>query len=230
MSISVPNQQAAATEPLIIPDEAIRLRILANSDSEEDQEVKRAIRDAVNEEIAKWVGDLRSIEEAREVILSHLPEVEKIAREEMDARNMDYSVNVDFGHVQFPAKLYGQFLYPAGSYEAILVTLGEGQGANWWCVLFPPLCFLDFSNSMAVSPGFEGEEHAAPQPGAVEQAASEQPDTVQSETENTGTPGNQMPGKDTQPARTKEGQLYLEEPEEQVEVKFFIAELLEKWL
>ena len=61
------------------------------------------------------------------------------------------SVNVDFGQAEFPTKLYGQYLYPAGDYEAMIITLGEGEGANWWCVLFPPLCFLDFSNGTAVS-------------------------------------------------------------------------------
>ena len=63
---------------------------------------------------------------------------------------------MEFGKVQFPTKLYGEFLYPAGEYQAILITLGEGTGANWWCVLYPPLCFLDFSNGVAVqSDGFE---------------------------------------------------------------------------
>ena len=70
-------------------------------------------------------------------------------------------MNVKFGKVQFPTKLYGQFLYPAGEYQAILITLGSGEGANWWCVLYPPLCFLDFSNGVAVSDGFEEKKAKA---------------------------------------------------------------------
>jgi stage II sporulation protein R len=72
-------------------------------------------------------------------------------------------VKVDFGQAEFPTKLYGQYLYPAGEYEAVIITLGEGDGANWWCVLFPPLCFLDFSNGTAVSqsPIVEDEEEGS---------------------------------------------------------------------
>jgi stage II sporulation protein R len=142
--------QTSSLQPVVIPDEAIRLRILANSDSPEDQQLKRKVRDAVNAEITKWVKDLTSIEEARNVIQSHLKEIEQIAKEVTIKENKKQSVKVEFGKVQFPTKFYGQYLYPAGEYEAILITLGEGNGANWWCVLFPPLCFLDFSNSEAV--------------------------------------------------------------------------------
>ena len=68
----------------------------------------------------------------------------------LDEENKQQSYSVDFDNVSFPTKLYGNFIYPAGEYEAILISLGEAKGANWWCVLFPPLCFLDFSNSEAV--------------------------------------------------------------------------------
>ncbi|WP_078414967.1 stage II sporulation protein R [Priestia abyssalis] len=141
---------AKANEPVVIPDEAIRLRILANSDSDEDQALKREIRDRVNEEINQWVADLTSVEAARELIKSRLPIIQGIAEEVVKEKQAGQEVQVDFGTVRFPTKLYGQFLYPAGEYEAILITLGKGEGANWWCVLFPPLCFLDFSNGEAV--------------------------------------------------------------------------------
>lgn len=141
---------AKENEPIVIPDEAIRLRILANSDSDEDQALKREVRDRVNEEINQWVADLTSIEDARELIKSRLPVIQGIAEEVVKEKQAGQEVQVDFGTVRFPTKLYGQFLYPAGEYEAILITLGKGEGANWWCVLFPPLCFLDFSNGEAV--------------------------------------------------------------------------------
>ncbi|MEC1259260.1 stage II sporulation protein R [Bacillus swezeyi] len=142
--------QSSGGEPAVIPDEAIRLRILANSDSESDQNLKRKIRDEVNQEITKWVEDLTSMKEARQVIRSKLPEIKKIAKDAMKRENASQSVDVNFDKVSFPTKLYGNMVYPAGEYEAVLITLGEGEGANWWCVLFPPLCFLDFSNGEAV--------------------------------------------------------------------------------
>lgn len=140
----------SAEEPVVIPEEAIRLRILANSDSDEDQSLKRKIRDEVNKEITQWVAKLTSVEEARKLIQSRLPEIEKIVERVLDEENKQQSYSVDFDNVSFPTKLYGNFIYPAGEYEAILISLGEAKGANWWCVLFPPLCFLDFSNSEAV--------------------------------------------------------------------------------
>ncbi|WP_188456887.1 stage II sporulation protein R [Virgibacillus oceani] len=136
----------------VIPDEAIRLRILANSDKDEDQRIKRIVRDEVNESITKWVKDIADINEARKVIQAQLPEIKQIVASTLGRENVDSEFQVEYGkNVSFPAKLYGSFLYPAGEYEAVLITLGKGKGANWWCVLFPPLCFLDFSNGTSVA-------------------------------------------------------------------------------
>jgi stage II sporulation protein R len=139
-----------ALETTVIPDEAIRLRILANSDSEKDQEVKRHIRDLVNAEIAVWVEDYKSIDLARDEISRHLPEIKEIVAAELAARGIQQSFSVELNKVAFPTKMYGDYIYPAGNYEAVLITLGEGMGANWWCVLFPPLCFLDIDSGQAV--------------------------------------------------------------------------------
>jgi stage II sporulation protein R len=156
LSLYIPKQEIVAQEPMVIPQEAIRLRILANSDLEKDQNVKRLVRDEVNKEITEWVGSLTSQEEAKNIIKAGLPELQKIAEDVVAAEGLNQNVEIDFGKVQFPTKLYGQYLYPAGEYEAVLITLGKGEGANWWCVLYPPLCFLDFSTGNAVrSPGFE---------------------------------------------------------------------------
>jgi stage II sporulation protein R len=160
LSLYMPKTEAAAKESIVIPGEAIRLRILANSDFEEDQAIKRKVRDAVNAQITLWVQDLTSMEKARTVIKAKLPEIQAISEQVVQEQRSNQSVNVEFGKVQFPTKLYGQFLYPAGEYQAILITLGSGEGANWWCVLYPPLCFLDFSNGVAVSDGFEEEKKA----------------------------------------------------------------------
>lgn len=133
-----------------IPDQAIRLRILANSDRVEDQRLKRQVRDEVIKEMETWVRKPRTIEEARQVIKQHLPRFEQIAEETVARHGFSYPVQVDFGLVPFPTKLYGDKVYPAGNYEALRITLGEGKGDNWWCVLFPPLCFVDMSNGDAV--------------------------------------------------------------------------------
>ncbi|WP_214480882.1 stage II sporulation protein R [Bacillus sp. SM2101] len=139
-----------ANDTVIIPDEAIRLRILANSDSSEDQALKRLIRDKVNEQITLWVEELTSIEEARKLINTRVHMIEQIVESVLSNQGSKQNASVEFDEVSFPTKLYGNYLYPAGEYEAILITLGDGAGANWWCVLFPPLCFLDFSNGEAV--------------------------------------------------------------------------------
>ncbi|MCR8850014.1 stage II sporulation protein R [Rossellomorea sp. SC111] len=162
LSLYIPKQEMAAQETMVIPEEAIRLRILANSDLDGDQNVKRLVRDEVNKEITKWVSTLTSQDEAKAVIKEGLPQLQKIAEDVVAAEGMDQSVKVEFGKVDFPTKLYGQYLYPAGEYEAVLITLGKGEGANWWCVLYPPLCFLDFSTGNAVrSTGFETKVQAS---------------------------------------------------------------------
>ena len=153
LSLYIPKNEVTAKEAVTIPGDAIRLRILANSDLKSDQDLKIKVRDAVNAKITGWVQDLTSKDEAKKAIQTHLPELKATAEETVKREGSNQAVKVEFGKVQFPTKLYGEFLYPAGTYEALLITLGEGKGANWWCVLFPPLCFLDFSNSTAVSAG-----------------------------------------------------------------------------
>ncbi len=134
----------------VIPEDAIRLRILANSNSEEDQKIKRKIRDHVKENMDGWVQGMNSADEAHAVIESHLDEVEQIVADEMAKSGLNQSVDVRLGKADFPTKLYGDYLYPAGEYEALIITLGAAEGNNWWCVLYPPLCFLDFNSGTAV--------------------------------------------------------------------------------
>ncbi|WP_176215089.1 stage II sporulation protein R [Cytobacillus gottheilii] len=205
-SLYIPQTEVTADEELVIPSEAIRLRILANSDSEADQNVKRMVRDAVNEKITEWVSDLTSVEESRKLLQSRLPEIQAIAERVVEEQNVPQSVKAEFGSVEFPTKLYGQFLYPAGEYEAILITLGDGDGANWWCVLFPPLCFLDFSNGVAVGEGFEEDAKEA----SAEEVKPEQ--KIEKEEK-----------------KEQEEPVYTgEKDEEEVEVKFFLVEIWNK--
>lgn len=200
LSLYIPKNEVTANEAIVIPNEAIRLRILANSDLEVDQELKREVRDEVNAAITEWVAELTSVEAARDLIQSRLPEIKAIAEEVLEKNGSDQSVKTDFGKVEFPTKLYGEFLYPAGEYEAVLITLGAGEGANWWCVLFPPLCFLDFSNSVAVKEGVDEQEE--------KEAKVEEKAKVQS---------------DKEPVFVEENK-----DEQEVEVKFFLVELWDK--
>lgn len=144
----------AAVAEVSIPQESIRLRILANSDGTGDQLVKRQIRDQVVEQINQWVAGLedpQSLEQARALIQSHLPELNDLVGGELAQRGIDYSYTVELGTVPFPTKMYGGRVYPAGEYEALRVTLGAGKGQNWWCVLFPPLCFIDAGSGDAAT-------------------------------------------------------------------------------
>jgi stage II sporulation protein R len=210
LNLYMPKTEAVAKDSIVIPAEAIRLRILANSDSAQDQEIKRKVRDAVNAQITLWVQDLTSLDKAKNVLTSKLPEVQAIAEQVVKEQGSTQSVNVEFGKVQFPTKLYGEFLYPAGEYQAILITLGEGTGANWWCVLYPPLCFLDFSNGVAVqSDGFEDKAYAAEKEAQVAEATEE----LEKVEENVTTPVK------NQNANKEEVQVEKQAEKEEVEVE-----------
>ncbi|ATO37625.1 stage II sporulation protein R [Geobacillus thermodenitrificans] len=166
---------AGANATVMVPNEAIRLRILANSDNVADQELKRKVRDAVNAQINDWVAELTSFEEAKRVIRSHLPDIEQTVARVLRDEQSNQSYKVEFGSVRFPTKVYGNYVYPAGTYDAVLITLGAGKGANWWCVLFPPLCFLDFSNGDAVmmrEKEMPANENEADKPAPTEADAS----------------------------------------------------------
>ncbi|PLT35880.1 stage II sporulation protein R [Bacillus sp. V5-8f] len=229
LSIYMPKVESAAKtdETVIIPKEAIRLRILANSDKKEDQDVKRLIRDEVNKNITGWVEDLTSLEEARKVIQLHLPDIQETAGQIMDKQGLNQTVKVSFKKAKFPTKLYGQYLYPAGEYEAIVITLGEGQGANWWCVLFPPLCFLDFSNGTAVtkSPyeeedGFDTQQNN-PTDNFIEKDETEDK-PIPGETEESDNIPERVQGEIVEAP----GQMYVSQDESPVVVKSFFMELI----
>lgn len=142
----------ASDNKMAIPEDAIRLRILANSDHADDQRVKRNVRDVVNHQIETWVQDLNTVPQAKKVIRAHLDTIRTLVKQELLKEGMPPVFTVKLGQADFPTKLYGGAVYPAGKYEALVVTLGSGEGANWWCVLFPPLCFLDFEHGDAVKP------------------------------------------------------------------------------
>ncbi|MFT8322301.1 MAG: stage II sporulation protein R [Bacillus sp. (in: firmicutes)] len=225
-SLYIPKNEVTANDEVVIPSDAIRLRILANSDSEEDQALKRKVRDAVNKEITTWVSELTSKEEAKKLLQSKLPEIQKIAEKVVEEESENQTVKVKFGKVDFPTKLYGEFLYPAGEYEAILITLGNGEGANWWCVLFPPLCFLDFSNGVAVSDGFDDKDGKKQE---VKKEAKEVKQDKQEKQEKKKESPAKAEKENTKKVKEKKDPVYVEETkEDKVKVKFFIVEVWDK--
>ena len=145
-----------------LADKVVRLHILANSDSEEDQALKLRVRDRVLEratELLEQTGDRR---EAADVLQSHLPELERIAAEEISDCGYEYDVTAAVANTMFPTKEYDGFTLPAGEYLALRIIIGEGNGHNWWCVVFPPLCTTAAADvpASALAAGFDEEEVA----------------------------------------------------------------------
>ncbi|WP_418790552.1 stage II sporulation protein R [Phosphitispora sp. TUW77] len=126
----------------------IRFHVIANSDSDRDQELKRKVRDLIVMEMTPEFSKAKNLDEAREIAQANLGKIASIARKEVKAWGEEYPVSVQMGNFEFPVKTYGDITLGAGNYEAVKVVIGHGQGANWWCVLFPPLCFVDVSRSL----------------------------------------------------------------------------------
>ena len=123
-----------------LPENVVRLHVVAHSDSGEDQAVKLKVRDAVLQEASRWYEGAQSMEEASSLLCTHLESLGEAARETLEEQGMDYSAKVQMTEMYFPTWDYGSFRLPAGRYRTLRVTLGEGKGHNWWCVVFPSLC------------------------------------------------------------------------------------------
>lgn len=126
-----------------LSDSLIRLHVIANSDSPQDQSLKRDVRDAVIIYMKNALKDSKSLAQTSAIINNSMNDIKNIASDVIKKEGKNYSVDVKFGDSNFPTKLYGDIALPAGTYKALRVIIGEGEGANWWCVLFPPLCFVD---------------------------------------------------------------------------------------
>lgn len=134
-------------ETKVIKDESIRLRILANSNTIEDQRIKMEVAKGVQKELYELLKDTKDVKEARTRILDNLDTIKKEV--ETTLQNNDTSLNyrVNYGKNYFPSKNYKGINYNAGEYESLLVSLNQGKGDNWWCILFPPLCLLEAEES-----------------------------------------------------------------------------------
>ena len=130
----------AAGQQRAIADKMIRLHIVAQSDSEEDQALKLAVRDRLMEAYFADLSDIQSASEAYGYFASRLDEIAATAEAELKARGCDRPVTVTLGEELYPDRHYDGFSLPAGEYTALRVAIGDAQGQNWWCVMFPPLC------------------------------------------------------------------------------------------
>lgn len=126
-----------------IAGKIFRLHVVANSDKEEDQELKLDVKKTVVDYLSRRLGSGADLEETREYVLENLPEIERAALKTIEEQGKDYPISAVVEKTYFPDKTYGDCTFPAGEYEALNIRIGKGEGKNWWCVLYPSLCFID---------------------------------------------------------------------------------------
>ena len=136
------NEQASQQS---IAKKIIRFHVLANSDSNEDQALKLKVRDKVLAYIAPKLSNSKSIEESREILKKYDKNINEIAESVVKENGYNYSIKTELSYVDFPVKSYGTIVLPQGRYQAYRILIGSAKGHNWWCVMFPPLCFTDIT-------------------------------------------------------------------------------------
>lgn len=124
-----------------LSEKIIRFHVRANSDSQEDQALKLAVRDEIGAYMEEELAGIQDIEKSRRKVLQDLEEIERRARKVIAKSGSDYEVSASLAKVDFPEKTYGIYTFPAGEYEALQVVIGQGKGKNWWCVMYPNMCF-----------------------------------------------------------------------------------------
>jgi len=200
-----------------IPEESIRLRILAHSDSPADQWIKRRVRDEVMRYVQEWYEESGDPEAIRREIAGRVDEFRQIVGRVLEQYGYDYPYTVEYGRTEFPVKPYGHRLYPAGEYESLRIVIGDGRGENWWCVLFPPLCFVE----LAAAKEKEARQEAAGPSAEQRGAGTDGQGGTGPDGQSTGPDGQSGTGPDGQGGRPA------------VEVRFLIADLfqgLAKWI
>ena len=128
---------------LEIPDDAIRIRVVPSSNSKYDQDIKTKVKEELQVSMYELLKDTKTVAEAEEIIENNLEKVDKDINNLLIKEKYNKGYVINFGYNYFPEKEYKGITYEAGYYESLLVTLGEGKGDNWWCVLFPPLCLIE---------------------------------------------------------------------------------------
>lgn len=139
------NESSKVDVQKSIAKKLIRFHVLANSDSDEDQALKLKVKDNVISYMAPKLENCKSIDEARSILRNNDNNIINIAQKVIRQNGYNYSVKIDFSNVNFPVKTYGNIVLPEGRYEAYRILIGNAEGHNWWCVMFPPLCFTDIT-------------------------------------------------------------------------------------
>ena len=124
-----------------IAHKILRFHVLANSDSDADQNVKKQVRDAVGTYLRPYLEECSDMEMTRKVVNEQMQEVIEVSKDVLRDNGFTYNVTAEITHTDFPEKVYGEYTFPAGEYEALEIRLGNGEGHNWWCVLYPNMCF-----------------------------------------------------------------------------------------
>ncbi len=136
-----------------LAEEVLRFHILANSDSEEDQNLKLTVRDGVLDYLEQNLPKEMDVESTKDWMRRHTDELEVISKQIVQAHGYDYPVTAAVTTAYFPDKTYGDVTFPAGNYEALRIEIGAAKGHNWWCVLYPGLCFMDAANAVVPDEG-----------------------------------------------------------------------------
>ncbi|RXM77825.1 stage II sporulation protein R [Clostridium tetani] len=126
-----------------LSERLIRFHVLANSDLEEDQKLKVEVKNSVLEYIYPKLSNSNNINESRRILMENTKGMENVAKDVISKKGYNYDLKLELTHDNFPIKTYGNITLPQGNYEAFRIIIGEGKGKNWWCVMFPPLCFVD---------------------------------------------------------------------------------------
>lgn len=137
------NEAEAGEVQQGIAKQIIRFHVLANSDSDEDQQLKMKVRDQIVTYMEGFLKNAETIKDTRNEILAHTDGIQKTAEKVIEKEGYDYPVKVELADCDFPEKVYGDCTFPAGNYEALRVKIGNAGGKNWWCVLYPNLCFME---------------------------------------------------------------------------------------
>lgn len=129
-----------------ISHKIIRFHIIANSDSDEDQALKLKVKEAVVNYTSELLSNSKSIEETENLLSTHTNDIITIANSVVKDNGYAYSITAGITNTYFPTKTYGNYTFPPGTYKAFQIKIGQAKGKNWWCVLYPPLCFIDISH------------------------------------------------------------------------------------
>ena len=146
-----------------IANGVFRLHVIANSDSPEDQNLKYIVRDELIKYMNTLAKDCTSKQEVIEIAQNNISNFENIAKKTIQDNGFNYNVTVEIGNFDFPTKTYGDITLPAGTYDSLKIKIGKSEGQNWWCVMFPPLCFVDVTTGIVPEESKKEMKEAMPE-------------------------------------------------------------------